>query len=243
MCFHTSLTKEEKALEERFMIHADYSMGVYEPYNHRSGFDKDFIYIIKDEEPYNFFPAYWGLMPEDYNIYQRTGFLKKTNTLNARAEGLFESPLFEKPTLENRCLILADGFFEPHTRNGKSFPHYIRYKNKGAFAFAGIYTELDDGLYTASIITTLANPYFKEIHNKPNRLNEYRMPLVLDESNEADWIDGSLNKNQIMELLFTFTNEDFESYTVSKDVMNSHVDSNRPDILQPVLYDELNTLF
>ena len=68
-------------------------------------------------------------MPENYNIYQRTGFLKKTNTLNARAEGLFDSPLFKTPSFESRCLIIADGFFEPHSRDNKTFPHYIHYKN------------------------------------------------------------------------------------------------------------------
>jgi putative SOS response-associated peptidase YedK len=242
MCFHASLTKEEKAIEKRFKIAAE-SLDGYKPYYHFNGFEQKHLYIIKQNEDDVLTPSYWGLMPEDSNIYGRTGFLKKTNTLNARAERLFDSPLFKTPTFENRCLILADGFFEPHSRDNKSFPHYIRYKNKELFAFAGIYTELYDDLYTASIITTLANPFFKEIHNKKNRLGEYRMPLVLDEKDEFEWLNTNLNEAQIRELLFTFTSEEFEAYPVSKDVFKKDVVSDRANILQEVNYDELNTLF
>lgn len=242
MCFHTSLTAKKEIIEKRF--DANFSQfDVFEPYYHLSGFDEGFVYIIKQDE-YNLIePSYWGLLPPDYNIYQRKGFLKKTNSLNARAEGLFESPLFKKPIIENRCLIIADGFFEPHKRNNESFPHYIRYRDKSLFAFAGIYTELDDEVITASIITTLANPFFKEIHNSPNRLGEHRMPLVLDENQENDWLNPNLNKDDINDLLFSFTSKEFEAYPVTKDVMNSHKNSNNQNALEPVFYEQLNTLF
>lgn len=242
MCFHASLTKKEKEIEQRFTVTSESLIG-YKPYYHFNGFEQKHLYIIKQNEEDVITPSYWGLMPDDYNIYQRTGFLKKTNTLNARAEGLFDSPLFKTPTINNRCLIIADGFFEPHSRDNKTFPHYIHYKDNGLFAFAGIYTKTVDNSYTSSIITTIANPFFKEIHNKTNRLGEYRMPLVLDKKDELEWLNPNLSETQIRELLFTFTSEEFEAYPVSKDVINSHIVSNRADILQRVNYDELNTLF
>ena len=40
-----------------------------------------------------------------------------------------------------------------------------------------------------------------------------------------------------------FTKKEFEAYTVSKDVTNSRIKSNKADILDKVNYDELNTLF
>ncbi|MCF8273096.1 MAG: SOS response-associated peptidase [Flavobacteriaceae bacterium] len=242
MCFHISLNKTKDEVKKRFDVTPS-ALDVYKPFYHRNGFEKDFIYIIKDIEPYNFVPAYWGMLPESFEINQRDSFLKKTNTLNARAEHLFESPLFKRPLEYNRCLIIADGFFEPHSKNGQNFPHYIRYKDKSIFSFAGIYTELDDDLYTVSLITTLANDFFKEIHNKKNRQGEFRMPLILDERDEVDWLDTNLSIQQVNELLFTFTNKEFEAYTVSKDTFNSRVNSNRPDILNKVEYSELNTLF
>ncbi|WP_452226126.1 SOS response-associated peptidase [Lacinutrix cladophorae] len=242
MCFHTSLTKEERKLEERFKVASEYSE-VYKPYFHRNGFSNGFIYIIKQNEPNRFTPSYWGLLPENLEISERKQFLNKTNTLNARSENLFTSSLFKQHIKRQRCLILADGFFEPHKRNNESFPHYIRYKNKDLFTYAGIYSELDDDLYTASIITTIANPFFKGIHNQPSTQGDYRMPLILDESNEFDWLDESLTENQISELLFTFTSNEFEAYPVTKDVMNSHKQSNNLQAIQPFHYDALNTLF
>ncbi|WP_053971140.1 SOS response-associated peptidase [Mangrovimonas sp. ST2L15] len=242
MCYHISLTKTKEEIKERFYVFPE-ALDVYKPFFHRNGFEKEYIYIIKDIEPYNFTPAYWGMLPENFEIFQRDDFLRKTNTLNARAMHLFESPLFRKPLEYNRCLIIADGFFEPHQFNGNNYPHYIRCKDRSLFSFAGIYTELDDDIYTVSLITTVANDFFKEIHNKKNKHGEYRMPLILDEKDEIDWLDPDLPFQEVMELLFSFTNKDFEAYTVSKDVMNSRVMSNRKDVLEPVVYPELNTLF
>ncbi|AEH02130.1 SOS response-associated peptidase [Lacinutrix sp. 5H-3-7-4] len=242
MCFHKSLTKKQEEFKERFDA-AMKELDVYEPYFHRSGFEDNYIYIIKANEPYDIVPSYWGIMPENYNIYQRKGFLTKTNTLNARSENLFTSPLFKEHIKTQRCLILADGFFEPHTRNKISYPHYIKYRDSNLFAFAGIYSELDDGLYTASIITTIANDFMKGIHNKPSRQGDYRMPLILDKSNEDDWLNGNLSIDSIRELLFTFTSNDLVSYPVTKNVMNSNVNSNIIKSLEPVHYDALNTLF
>ncbi len=242
MCYHISLTKKDETIRKRFEIN-DSCLKGYKPFFHRNGFEQDVIYIIKDIELFNFARAYWGLLPERYTIKQRASFLKKTNTLNARAEGLCDSPLFKKPLETNRCLIIADGFFEPHTVKGQNFPYYIRYTDSSIMSIAGIYTKLEDDSYTVSLITTLANEYFKEIHNKKNKHDEYRMPLILDKSDELDWLDLNLPLQQVNELLHTFTDKEFESHTVSKDVMNSHVNSNHPYILNKVEYQELNTLF
>lgn len=242
MCYHISLTKKDETIRKRFDI-AQSDLKGYKPFYHRNGFEQEVIYIIKDVEPFKLTPAYWGMLPESHNINQRSAFLKKSNTLNARAEGLFESALFNKPIENNRCLIIADGFFEPHGFNGQNYPHYIKYKDNTIMGIAGIYTKLDVDVFTVSLITTLANDYFKNIHNKRNSLGEYRMPLVLDESDEFDWLNTHSQIQHVNELLHFFTNKEFKSYTVSKDVMNSHVNSNYSNILNKVDYQALQTLF
>lgn len=242
MCYHISLTKKDETIRKRFDISKG-PLDRYKPFYHRNGFENEFIYIIKDIEPFNFTPAYWGMLPENYNFDQRSGFLKKHNTLNARAEGLLESPLFNKPLETNRCLIIVDGFFEPHSFKGNNYPNYIRYSDSTIMGIAGIYTKLEDNAFTVSLITTLANDYFKKIHNKKNKHGEYRMPLVLDERDELDWLDPNLPIQQVNTLLTSFTNKQFEAYAVSKDVMNSHKNSNYPSIINKVEYPEFNTLF
>lgn len=242
MCYHISLTKKDETIRKRFDI-APSDLNVYKPFYHRNGFEQEVIYIIKDSQPVHFAPAYWGMLPEGYNINQRRTFLKRSNTLNARAEGLLESPLFHKPIENNRCLIIVDGFFEPHVFNRKNYPHYITYKDNSIMGIAGIYTELDEHVLTVSLITTLATDYFKKIHNKKNTFGEYRMPLVLDERDELDWLNTNLKMEQVNKLFSSFTNKEFESYPVSKEVMNAHINSNYAHILNKVDYAELHTLF
>ena len=242
MCYHISLTKKDESIKKRFNL-ASNQLNDYKPFYHRSGFENNLIYIIKDIEPNNFEPAYWGMLPETYNLNQRTDFLKRTNTLNARAEGLIDSPLFKEPFEQNRCIILADGFFEPHSFNGKNYPYYIKYQDESIMGIAGIYSKTYEGIYTVSLITTKANSYFEGIHNKKNKYGEYRMPLVLDEAAEMNWLNPTLPFKEANSLLSSFTNKNFQSYTVCKDVMNSHKETNYRDILKKVEFQELNTLF
>lgn len=106
------------------------------------------------------------------------------------------------------------------------------------FAFAGVYSVIDEGdtpLYSASIITTEANPMFKEIHNSPNSKGSYRMPLILDPSDEYEWLHCNNDTDTIKRLLHTFTKEPLETYLVSQDIFK-RVDSNREGILNPVSY-------
>jgi putative SOS response-associated peptidase YedK len=78
-----------------------------------------------------------------------------------------------------------------------------------------------------------------EIHN-----SKERMPLILDRSFEKEWLNPSLSKSSINEIINTgFTAKEFEAYTVSKNVTNSRIQSNTIGILKPYYYPELNTLF
>jgi len=245
MCFHISNRKESyKIIEKRFDASFRYKE-VYEPYYHFNGFEKKFLYLIPQEAPNTIIPSYWGLMPEEMNLSKRTSFLKKTNTLNATYERLHSSQLFKKHIMKNRCLIIADGLYEPHKaiNSKQAIPYYFQYKDQSLFTFAGIYSELDDDLFTASIITVEANNQFKKIHNKPNKNGSYRMPLIVDESQEHKWLSSKLNNDNIDELLFSFTSKELKAHPVSRDVFNRYKKSDRANITDLVNYSELNNLF
>lgn len=243
MCFHTSQTKKAIQLESRFDATFVYPE-LYEPYYHFNGWDTKSLYIITQDDPYLIKVAYWGLMPKNVDISERKNHLMRWNTLNARSEAVLESNLFREPTLNNRCLILVDGFFEPHEFQGKKYPYYIRYKNKEAFAFAGIYNHMEDDIYTASILTTTANPYFESVHNSKNKQGQYRMPIVLDTKKEMDWINPDLKEGGIIEqMMFSFTQQEFEDFPVSRDLFSNKIDSDRPSIIEEFHYPEMNTLF
>ncbi|SDS09943.1 Putative SOS response-associated peptidase YedK [Polaribacter sp. KT25b] len=237
MCYHISNTKPARKLEDFFDVKFNKDV-VYEPNYHLNGFDNRFVYIIPQEnESAVIEPAKWGLLPE--NLENPVDFKKRFNTLNAKSESLFTSNLWKEPIVNRRCLILADGFFESKHVGKNKYPHYIRLKNHDPFAFAGIYNDHQNGVFSCSIITKKANPFMAEIHN-----SKERMPLILDTSFQKEWINPSLSKNSINEIIEKgFMTKEFEAYTVSKDVTNSRKNSNTIDILKPFYYPELNTLF
>lgn len=248
MCFHLSNTKKKaEELEDRFESYFE-RPHAYEPYFHFNGWETKNLYIITQEDPDTIVYSSWGLLPTLFDPHNRIDFLKKTNTLNATRERLFESNLYSQFINHQKCLIIADGLYEPHKVAGVkgSFPYYFKKEDHSLFAFAGVYSVIDDHpqcpMYSASIITTEANDLFKDIHNSPNKLGSYRMPLILDPSDEYDWL-WATKDDDIKVLLHTFTKENIEAHSVSKDVFSNKIDSNREDITNQVYYPELNTLF
>ena len=76
-----------------------------------------------------------------------------------------------------------------------------------------------------SILTTKANSFMKEIHN--------RMPLILDSRLEAIWLDPSIeDKATIEQAIKDGTPEDLDCYKVST-LVNS-VKNNTESLLDPV---------
>ncbi|MEY8850020.1 SOS response-associated peptidase [Psychroserpens sp. XS_ASV72] len=242
MCYSTSLRKPIKKIEEKLYepFKAEFEVSdEYKPYFHLNGFSYGNLQIIRMENSSTIVPASWGLIPH-WAMNDPSGFRKKSNTLNARSESIFEKASFRDSANDKRCLILADGFYEPHHENGISIPYFCYQPTKDEpkgelFLFAGLYTEIDDGLYTATILTTEANDFFAEVHNKKKR-----MPLVLDENVYEDWFDEGLSDQAINELMATgFSNLEFKAHPVSRDLYKRGVDTNKPYIIEEVQKDTL----
>lgn len=80
----------------------------------------------------------WGLVPSwanDSGIGNRL--------INARGETVAEKPAFRKAFTHQRCLILADGFYEWKREGRIKHPYYIRFQNGRSFAFAGLWDRWD----------------------------------------------------------------------------------------------------
>jgi len=243
MCYSTALRKKREEIEFKLNNIRPASFEIdfeYAPYFHLNGFTHDNLQIIKMDEQDKIYPASWGLVPNQLNM-DIDAFRKEYNTLNAKSEKVFNSRTYSQSAREGRCLILADGFFEPHHQNGVAIPHFCYQPTKehpegDLFLFAGLYTELDDQLFSATILTVDANPFFSEVHNKKKR-----MPLVLNTDFVEDWLDDGTNEQQLNELMaFGFTKEEFKAHPVSRDLYKKGIDTNKPYIVEPV---EKGTLF
>jgi putative SOS response-associated peptidase YedK len=137
--------------------------------------------------------------------------------INARAETLLERAYFRSALRQGRCLIPADGFFEWQAqpeRSGKQ-PMYIRLKDGGLFALAGLYTrgaESADGVSgTCAIITTAPNSLMEPIHD--------RMPAILDRADEARWLERDITAPEaVLDCLRPYSAEAMSAYAVSPQV-------------------------
>lgn len=181
MCFHSKQSKMAQQIEHRFKANFE-ALDLFKPSTHYNGFNFPSTPIITKNNTTTIEMANWGLVPDwakqDWN---------KTYTLNARIETLTEKPAF-KNYLENRCIVLVDGFYEWKQLGKQKIKYEIGFDNQ-LFAFAGIYTVVNN-IKTYSIITTEAKGVMREIHN-----TKLRMPVSLLEDKEIDlWLnDNTLN--------------------------------------------------
>ncbi len=151
----------------------------------------------------------WGLIPmwaKDPSIGNRL--------INARAETLAEKPAFRGSLKYKRCLILADGFYEWKTVEGRKSktPYFIHMKDRQPFAFAGLWDSWNSPegsqLKTCTIITTEPNELMSLLHN--------RMPVILHPRDYAKWLDPSpQTPDQLTPLLKPFPANAMDAYPVT----------------------------
>ncbi|MCF8430116.1 MAG: SOS response-associated peptidase [Bacteroidia bacterium] len=189
MCFHSKQGKDAQTLEKRFKAKLK-SNDLVVTADRFNGFTFPKTPVITNKNKHEIQLFNWGLIPtwaKDESI--------RASTLNARIETISDLPSF-KNNVNNRCLILIDGFYEwkwLDTKGKEKQQYLISLPNDEPFAFAGIYSEWTNKktgelLKTYSIITTEANPFMAEIHN-----TKKRMPVILTPQNESDWLNETIN--------------------------------------------------
>lgn len=212
---------------------------------HASGFDHPDLMVITDDNPGVFQFLNWGLIP--YWVKDAASAVRLSHqTLNARGEEMFDKPSFKDAAMSRRCLVILDGFFEHHHKNGKTFPYYIKLKNDEPITVAGLWSRWKDrssGLVkkTVSIVTTKANPMMARIHNNPKAEEGPRMPVMLPRELEKQWLIPIHDKpdREIIESLITPYDEDeMEAYTVRR-IRGKEAVGNNPLAQERHVYPEL----
>ncbi len=167
--------------------------------------------IINDSGKHKLRMFKWGLVPS-WSKDTKTGY----RMINARAETISEKPSFKKPFKSQRCLVIADGFYEWQKPDKKTkIPYRFIMKDRKLFTMAGLWDLWEKGdkpLHTFTIITTTENEIMKPVHD--------RMPVILPEGNRQIWLDPGSNEAELKELLVPYDSNRMDSYRVS-DVVNS----------------------
>jgi putative SOS response-associated peptidase YedK len=122
----------------------------------------------------------WGLLPR-----RRNAPVPGPPIINARSETAAERPPFRDALRSRRCIVLADGFYEWASADGKKTPMLFRLRGGAPFAFAGLW-EAPIGpagkpLESCVILTTAPNELVARAHD--------RMPAILPPEEIAAWLD------------------------------------------------------
>jgi putative SOS response-associated peptidase YedK len=242
MCYFNSLVAPKGAT-----INLSGTTKQLDPINRplQSGFSYHNWPIVKGStENFTIENAHWELIaPWVKNTQEAQAGREKFNTLNATAERLLESKLFKPAALNHRCLVLSSGFYEwrhykpAGAKKEIAYPYFITLTNQPLFYMAGIFQpwtdkETGETMDTFSIVTTKANAFMEQIHNKKKR-----MPTILTEAQAVDWLAPNLSENKIMELATSSIDANqLSAYTIHK---NFRTDTNP---LQSFEYEELPQL-
>ncbi len=160
---------------------------------------------------------HWGLIPS-WAKDKKMG----ARLINARAETVAEKPSFRAAFRHQRCLVLADGFYEWQQQERKKQPYYFRLSDGRPFAFAGLWAhwEGEDGevIESCTLLTTEANQLMQPIHN--------RMPVILDPRDYDLWLDLDVPKSELLQQLFRpYSGEEMTMYPVGTQVNKANNDN------------------
>ncbi|MGD8978795.1 MAG: SOS response-associated peptidase [candidate division WOR-3 bacterium] len=167
----------------------------------------------------------WGLVPfwaKDPSIGYKM--------INARAETVAQKSSFARAFRKQRCLVIADGFYEwQKLADGKrKIPMYVHMREDQPFGFAGLYEnwKSKDGkiLQSCTIITTQPNELMVPIHN--------RMPVIIAPDKRKIWLDSEIqDADRLKPLLAPYDAGKMDAYEVSKRVNSPTY--NEPDCIKP----------
>lgn len=210
MCGRFTITRSIREIQERFHVaeeDAREAADLFSP-NYNVAPTEPVPVVWSDGSRNRLEMMRWGLVPP-WAKDEKAG----PPLINARDDSIAVKPAFRDCVPSQRCLVVADGFYEWHTI-GKS-KHPIRYilREGGLFAFAGLYSkweqrETDRIIRSCTIITTEPNGLVARIHN--------RMPVILEAKSEIAWLDPQRTTiEQLREFLTPLAAEWMKEYPVS----------------------------
>ena len=138
----------------------------------------------------------WGIIPT---------WAKKKDfrpLINARIETINEKISFKKLIKIQRCVVVADGFYEWKRENKIKIPYFFFRKDKKTIFFAGIYQ--DDQF---CLITEKSDITISKIHD--------RQPVIIDEKDIKSYLNIEF---EAVNILNDRNRPNLEFYEISKDV-------------------------
>ncbi|HLN08687.1 MAG TPA: SOS response-associated peptidase [Xanthobacteraceae bacterium] len=123
----------------------------------------------------------WGLIPY-WSKDRKIGW----KCINARGETARTAPAFRSAYNARRCLVPANAFYEWRANGKTKQPFAIAPRDRGLFAFAGLWENWKDPtseewVRTFTILTTTPNEVVALLHD--------RMPVIVGPGDYDRWLD------------------------------------------------------
>jgi putative SOS response-associated peptidase YedK len=235
MCGRYSIVTKIKEIEKRFGVTATHPEKVVQNANVALG---QLAPVITNDKPKELQLFQFGFTPSwaEKNMYvinaRSEGDHNKSDDMHyTGAKGIIEKPMFRKAIRSQRCLVVADAFYEGPKNEGLSKPYCVYLRNgQHPFAFAGIWdqwvnTSTGELVNSFAVITTAANDLMV-------RIGHHRCPVILTKDEERLWLDSTAPLSDITEVLRTFPAEEMNAYPVSNEMKNPK--SHGLHLLQPI---------
>ncbi len=177
------------------------------------------LLAVANQEPPGLNKFMFGFIPS---------FNEKATWFNTRDDTLFSGKGYWQRFRQQRCIILANGFYEWQGEKPPKQPLYIQVKGEETIAFAGLWHVYKDRsknqeVRMATIITTQPNKFMVPIHN--------RMPVILTKSKAKKWLsDAEMNLEEMRKLMKPFPASKMTAYPVSTQV-NSYANDG-PELIR-----------
>ncbi|MFB5087652.1 SOS response-associated peptidase [Psychrobacillus sp. PGGUH221] len=216
MCGRYTLFTNYEQLMDRFDVAVAMDEKFYIP-SFNIAPSQQVVAIIHDGKSNRMGQLKWGLVPS-WSKDEKIGY----KMINARAETVDEKPSFRQAFLKRRCLIPMNSFYEWKTTTSGKVPMLIKMKSDELFTVAGLWEmwKAPDGksIYTCTLLTTEANTLMEDIH--------HRMPVILKQENEKNWLDSLQNIDELKSMLVPYDASLMEAFPVSIEVnspKNNHI--------------------
>ena len=164
----------------------------------------------------------WGLIP-----YWAKESKSRINIFNARSESIAAKPIFQNLLKSQRCIVLANGYFEWMFGKSVKQPFYINLPKYQILPLAGLWDiwvdERKNKCLSYTIITTESVFQLRDIYN--------RMPVVINYKDIDKWINPESKRAEVIKLFKPYSGI-FNFNPVSKFV-NSYL-NNSPKCIKPI---------
>ncbi|MCK5685297.1 SOS response-associated peptidase [bacterium] len=221
MCGRKTLTKGKEEIIENLLVDEWQEGYKYTPSFNVAPTQLHPI-LLKQGDKRMIKPMNWGLVPawsKDKKV--------ATQMINARVETLKDKPAFAELLDTQRCVVIADGWYEWEKIGKEKQPYYFFGAGHPILAMAGLYSKYQvtstQILHTYTIITREAMGDLATVH--------HRMPTLLSNENQLKWLDVKSLPYKELDRDILDDYSDIKFYPVSPEVnitKNNHADLIKP---------------